>query len=124
MFLYVGYVGEPINYISQRLSFVIFLIFELILSRIGLLTFPSSLFTGFKITQELNIDNRTEQIEKQQAFITLKDHKDNFANHPTCRLVNPAKSELGKVSIALRKRAFIGLLLSQSALGLGNLSYV
>ena len=24
--------------------------------------------------QELNIDNRTEQIAKQQAFITLKDH--------------------------------------------------
>ena len=29
------------------LSFVIFLIFELILSRISLLTFPSSLFAGF-----------------------------------------------------------------------------
>ena len=50
------------------------------------------------MAQELNIDNRTEQIAKQQAFITLKDHKDNFANHPTCRLINPAKSELGKVS--------------------------
>ena len=50
------------------------------------------------IDQELNIDNRTEQIAKQQVFITLKDHKDNFANHPTCRLINPAKSELGKVS--------------------------
>ena len=49
------------------------------------------------ITQELNIDNRTEKIAKQQAFITLKDHKDNFANHPTCRFINPAKSELGKV---------------------------
>ena len=49
------------------------------------------------IAQELNIDNRTEQIAKQQAFITLKDHKDNFANHPTCRLINPVKSELGKV---------------------------
>ena len=35
---------------------------------------------------------------KQQAFITLKDHKDNFANRPTCRLINPAKSKLGKVS--------------------------
>ena len=42
--------------------------------------------------------DRTEQIAKQQAFITLKDHKDNFANHPTCRLINPAKSEVGKVS--------------------------
>ena len=50
------------------------------------------------IAQELNIDDRTEQIAKQQAFITLKDHKDNFANHPTCRLINPAKNELGKVS--------------------------
>ena len=43
-------------------------------------------------------EKRTEQIAKQQAFIALKDHKDNFANHPTCRLINPAKSELGKVS--------------------------
>ena len=50
------------------------------------------------MAQELNIDNRTEQIAKQQAFIALKDHKDNFANHPTCRLINSAKSELGKVS--------------------------
>ena len=49
------------------------------------------------IAQELNIDNRTEQIAKQQAFITPKDHKDNLANHPTCHLINPAKSELGKV---------------------------
>ena len=43
-------------------------------------------------------EKRTEQIAKQQAFITLKDHKDNFANHPTCRLINPVKNELGKVS--------------------------
>ena len=50
------------------------------------------------MAQELNIDNRTEKIAKQQAFITLKDHKENFANHPTCRPINPAESELGKVS--------------------------
>ena len=50
------------------------------------------------MAQELNIDNRTEKIAKQQAFITLKDHKENFANHPTCCLINPAKCELGKVS--------------------------
>ena len=50
------------------------------------------------IAQELNIDGRTEQIAKQQAFITLKDHKDNFVNHHTGRLINLTKSELGKVS--------------------------
>ena len=28
----------------------------------------------------------------------MKDHKENFQNNPTCRLINPTKSELGKVS--------------------------
>ena len=46
----------------------------------------------------LKIDNRTERIAKQQAFITLKDHKENFTNKPTCRLINKAKSEIGIVS--------------------------
>ena len=35
---------------------------------------------------------------KKKAFITLKDHKDDFNTNPKCRLINPAKSELGKVS--------------------------
>ena len=34
----------------------------------------------------------------QHAFITLKDHKDNFKNNPKCRLVNPSKSEVGRIS--------------------------
>ena len=29
------------------------------------------------------------------CFITLKDHKENFANRPTVRLINPAKNEIG-----------------------------
>ena len=35
---------------------------------------------------------------KTPAFITLKDHKANFESNPKCRLINPSKSELGKVS--------------------------
>jgi hypothetical protein len=27
----------------------------------------------------------------------LKDHKPNFENNPTCRLINPSKSEIGRV---------------------------
>ena len=50
------------------------------------------------IAAELKIDDRTECIAPRQAFITLKDHKENFAYNPTCRLINPAKSELGIVS--------------------------
>ena len=35
---------------------------------------------------------------KKEAFITLKDHKGDFNVNPKCRLINAAKSELGKVS--------------------------
>ena len=50
------------------------------------------------IAAKLKIEDRTETTAKQQAFITLKDHKKNFENNPTCRLINPAKSDLGMVS--------------------------
>ena len=48
--------------------------------------------------QTLKIDDRVESLAPKESFITLKDHKDNFQNNPTCRLINPTKSELGKVS--------------------------
>ena len=32
------------------------------------------------------------------AFTTLKDHKENFANNPSVRLINPAKNEMGRIS--------------------------
>ena len=32
------------------------------------------------------------------AYITIKDHKENFNINPKCRLINAAKSELGKVA--------------------------
>ena len=50
------------------------------------------------IAQKLQISDRVELIAKNEAFITIKDHKDNFQSNPTCRLLNPSKSELGKVS--------------------------
>ena len=31
-------------------------------------------------------------------FITIKDHKENFLNHPKVRLVSPVKNELGRIS--------------------------
>jgi hypothetical protein len=35
---------------------------------------------------------------RKNAFITLKDHKENFDINPKCHLLNPWKSVLGKVS--------------------------
>eukprot|EP00795_Rhopilema_esculentum_P011087 gene11087-biopygen13455 len=53
---------------------------------------------AWNIATELNIQDRTECMAERQAFITLKDHKENFQNNPTCRLINPAKSEIGRIS--------------------------
>ena len=33
-----------------------------------------------------------------KPFITIKDHKPNFQNNPSCRLINPYKPEIGKIS--------------------------
>ena len=50
------------------------------------------------IAKDLNLEERIEQYNQNQSFITLKDHKENFQNNPKCRLINPAKSEIGIVS--------------------------
>ena len=50
------------------------------------------------ITKDLRIADRVESIAHNNAFITLKDHKDNFQNQPKCRLINPAKTEIGIIS--------------------------
>ena len=50
------------------------------------------------IAERLKLDERIEQAAEQKAFITLKDHKPNFPNNIKCRLINPTKSNLGKIS--------------------------
>ena len=32
------------------------------------------------------------------CFFILKDHKENFQNNPTVRLINPSKNEIGTIS--------------------------
>ena len=51
-----------------------------------------------QLAQKLKLDDRIEQLSENQAFITIKDHKPNFPNNIKCRLINPAKSNLGKIS--------------------------
>ena len=50
------------------------------------------------IAEGFEIGDRVDCLAKTNAFITLKDHKENFSSNPNCRLINPAKSEIGKVS--------------------------
>ena len=47
--------------------------------------------------------------DKQNCFITLKDHKRNFQNKPTLRLLNLAKNELGRVSKTILEKINVNL---------------
>jgi hypothetical protein len=51
-----------------------------------------------EIATKLKLADRIECLANRSAFVTLKDHKDNFQNNPKCRLINPAKSEIGIIS--------------------------
>ena len=53
-----------------------------------------------KIASGLQLADRIEQIAPKTPFITIKDHKENFENNTKCRLINPAKSEIGVISKA------------------------
>ena len=50
------------------------------------------------IAETLGLDNRIEVSACRDSFITLKDHKPDFKNNPTYRLLNPSKSEISIVS--------------------------
>ena len=50
------------------------------------------------ITNKLYIADRMDVMARSKSFITLKDHKENFENSLPCRLINPAKSEMGRIS--------------------------
>ena len=54
-----------------------------------------------KIVEKVSIDDRVEKMQENEAFITIKDHKEGFSHHVTCRLLHPSKSNIGKISKAL-----------------------
>ena len=43
----------------------------------------------------LSIDDRVECIDEREAYITIKDLKENFPHKISCRLISPSKSEIG-----------------------------
>ena len=57
-----------------------------------------------QIATELGIEDRVEKVAEKKAYITLKDHKEGFWNNPACRLINPAKSEIGMISKQILER--------------------
>ena len=51
-----------------------------------------------KIVKKLGIEDRVFKTMTRECFVTFKDHKPNFQNNPKCRLLNPTKCEVGKIS--------------------------
>ena len=50
------------------------------------------------IAEKLELDDKIQQLQETEAFILVKDLKEGFPNSPSFRLINPSKSEIGKIS--------------------------
>ena len=57
-----------------------------------------------QIAVDLELEDRIYAFSERDAFLTIKDHKPNYMNNTKCRLINPAKSEMGKVSKIILSR--------------------
>ena len=57
-----------------------------------------------KITGKLSLDDRVPRLQETEAYIAVKDHKDAFPNKTPCRLINPSKSSIGKISETILDR--------------------
>ena len=48
---------------------------------------------GIKFAKQANMLDKIEINDTGNSFITLKDHKENFTNHLTTRLINLSKNQ-------------------------------
>ena len=51
-----------------------------------------------RLSKSINLDDRMQVHTTTDCFLTLKDQKPDFRTNPKCRLINPAKTDLGKVT--------------------------
>ena len=57
-----------------------------------------------KITEDLPVADRIDKLQEKEAYITIKDCKDDFPNRVSCQLVNLCKLRIGKISKAILYR--------------------
>ena len=60
---------------------------------------------GKEILKNKEALHRHDINEESNYFFTLKDHKENFQNNPTVRLINPAKNDIEKIHSSLIKQS-------------------
>ena len=54
-----------------------------------------------KIGNRLNLEDRIKKLQESENYITIKDHKDDFPHKISCKLINPSKSDIGKISVVI-----------------------
>ena len=54
--------------------------------------------TSVKLQMTFQLAIESRQWHQKNALVTVKDRKENFETNPKFRLINPAKSELDKIS--------------------------
>ena len=57
---------------------------------------PNNKNKAKKITENLPVADRIEKLHEKESYKTIEDHKDDFPNKISCRLINPCKSSIGK----------------------------
>ena len=68
-----------------------------------------------RIVEKLEIDDRIKKMKETQTYITVKNHKEDFPHKISCRLINPSKSDIGKISKIILDRINQKLVTSTSA---------
>ena len=64
----------------------------------------ASLADNFPVGDDKTLADRIDVLQKNECFITLKDHKTGFPGRVETRLINPSKSNLGKISKQILQR--------------------
>ena len=57
------------------------------------------------LASNLDISDRVDQYIEADAFVTIKDHKPAFPGRVECHLLNPAKSNIGRISKQILEEA-------------------
>ena len=50
------------------------------------------------LANKFDVAKKAEILSDTSSFITIKDHKEDFPGRIKCRLINPSKTEIGKIS--------------------------
>ena len=55
-------------------------------------------FKAEQIASKLKIDDCVQKLVENEAYVTSKDHKEVFPDKISYRLINPSKTDIGRIS--------------------------